>query len=140
MYENFLTPLGHPLGPDADQLFATVNVVPNGWLKVNIGADYTRRGYHNRGDYLRKSYRDTLDWWYLRQHDEFPTRGWDTLADTVTEEVDRTIRFAPAVEIRAMRDLFVSLTVGIWHSQNYQGAIGLDKNGVDLALKVEYRY
>ncbi len=140
MYENFLTPLGHPLGPDADQLFATVNVIPNDWLKVSIGADYTRRGYHNRGDYLRKSYKDTLDWWYLRQHDEFPTRGWDTLSNTVTEEVDKTIRIAPGIEIRALRDLFVSLSVGLWRSHNHQGAVGLNKNGVDLALKVEYRY
>jgi hypothetical protein len=140
MYENFLTPLGHPLGPDADQLFATASYVPNGWLKVNIGADYTRRGYHNRGDYLRKSFRDTLDWWYLRQHTEFPTRGWDTLTGTVTEEVDRTIRLAPEIEVRALRDLLVSLSVGLWHSQNYQGTIGITKNGVDLALKVEYRY
>lgn len=140
MYENYLTPLGHPLGPDTDQLFATVNVIPDGWLKVSIGADYTRRGYHSRGDYLRRSFKDTLDWWYLRQHDEFPTRGWDTLSDTVTEEVDRTIRFAPGIEIRAMRDLFVSLSVGLWHSLNYQGEIGLNRSGMDLALKVEYRY
>ena len=144
MYENFLTTMGHPLGPDADQLFATVNVTPNGWLKVNIGADYTRRGYHNRGDYLRKSYRNPEDTFYLRHHDEFPTRGWvrDTVLnrDILIEEVDKTLRFSPGLEIRALRDLFVSVSVGLWHSQNYQGAIGLDKNGVDLALKVEYRY
>ena len=140
MYENYLTPLGHPLGPDADQLFVTFNVVPNDWLKILVGADYTRRGFHNRGDYLRKSYKDPQDTFYLRRHDEFPTRGWDTLTGALTEEVDKTVRFAPGVEIRALRDLFVSLSVGLWRSQNYQGAIGVDKNGVDLALKVEYRY
>jgi hypothetical protein len=117
-----------------------VNVTPNCWLKVNVAADYTRRGYHNRGDYLRKSYKDPEDQLYLRQHDEFPTRGWDTLTGALTEEVDRTARFAPGVEIRPLRDLFVSLSVGLWHSQNHQGEIGADKNGVDLALKVEYRY
>ena len=142
MYENYLTTMGHPLGPDADQLFATVNVTPNGWLKVNIGADYTRRGYHNRGDYLRKSFKASQDTFYLRHHDEFPTRGWDTIPDpdTVIEEVDKTARLAPGVEIRALRDLFVSFSVGLWHSQNYQGAIGVNKDGVDFALKVEYRY
>ncbi|MBM3331929.1 capsule assembly Wzi family protein [candidate division WOR-3 bacterium] len=140
MYENYLTTMGHPLGPDADQLFATVSVIPNSWLKVNIGADYVRRGYHNRGDYLRKSYRDTLDWWYLRQHTEFPTRGWDTLTGALTEEVDKTVRLAPGVEIRPLRDLFVSLSVGFWSSANHQGELGVDRNGVDLALKVEYRY
>ena len=140
MYENYLTTMGHPLGPDADQLFATVNITPNGWLKVDIGADYTRRGYHNRGDYLRKSYKDPEDTIYLRQHNEFPTRGWDTLSGVVIEEVDKTLRFAPSVEVRALRDLFVSLSVGVWHCQNYQGTIGLNKNGLDFALKVEYRY
>jgi len=140
MFENYLTTMGHPLGPDADQLFATVNVTPNGWLKVNLGADYTRRGYHNRGDYLRKSYKRESDTFYLRHHDEFPTRGWDTLTGAVTEEVDRTLRFAPGVEVRALRDLFVSLSAGLWHSQNHEGAIGVNRNGVDLALKVEYRY
>jgi hypothetical protein len=44
------------------------------------------------------------------------------------------------VEIRPLRDLFVSLSVGLWHSQNHQGEIGVNKDGVDLALKVEYRY
>jgi hypothetical protein len=142
MYENYLTTMGHPLGPDADQLFATVNVTPNGWFKVNIGTDYTRRGYHNRGDYLRKSYKDPEDTLYLRHHDEFPTRGWDTIPDpdTLIEEVDKTLRFSPGLEIRALRDLFVSVSIGLWHSQNYQGTIGLNKNGVDFALKVEYRY
>jgi hypothetical protein len=139
MFENYLTTMGHPLGPDADQLFATVNVTPNSWLKVNVGADYTRRGYHNRGDYLRKSYKDPQDQLYLRQHAEFPTRGWDTL-DMLIEEVDKTLRFNPGVEIRALRDLFLSLSVGLWHSQNHQGEIGTNKDGVDLALKVEYRY
>jgi hypothetical protein len=140
MYENYLTMMGHPLGPDADQIFAALDVTPNGWLKLNLGADYTRRGYHNRGDYLRKSYKDPQDTLYLRQHDEFPTRGWDTLTGILTEEVDRTMRLAPGVEVRALRDLFVSLSVGLWHSQNHQGEIGKNQDGVDLALKVEYRY
>jgi len=142
IYENFLTTMGHPLGPDADQLFATVNVTPNGWFRVNVGVDYTRRGYHNRGDYLRKSYKEPQDTVYLRHHDEFPTRGWDTIPDpdTLIEEVDKTLRFNPGLEVRALRDLFISFSVGLWHSQNYQGTIGLNKNGVDLILKVEYRY
>ena len=142
IYENFLTTMGHPLGPDADQLLATVNVTPNGWLKINIGADYTRRGFHNRGDYLRRSYKDPQDQLFLRQHTEFPTRGWDTIPDpdTLIEEVDKTLQFSPGLEIRALRELFVSVSVGLWHSQNYQGAIGLNKNGVGFALKVEYQY
>jgi hypothetical protein len=142
MYENYLTALGHPLGPDADQLFATVNVTPNGWLKVTLAGDYTRRGYYNRGGFDRMSYRNPEDSTFLRHHNEFPARGWDTIPepDTLIEEVDRTLRFSPGVEVRALRDLFVSVSVGLWSSQNYQGAIGRNKNGLDFALKVEYRY
>ena len=142
MFENYLTPLGHPLGPDADQLFAAVNVTPNSWLKVNLGADYTRRGYHNRGDYLRKSFKSPEDTFYLRHRDEFPTRGWDTIPDpdTLIEEVEKTLRAGPEVEIRPLRDLFISLSIGFWQSENHQGEIGRNEQGVDFALKIEYRY
>jgi len=142
MYENFLTPMGHPLGPDADQLFGTVNFIPNGWLKVTLAGDYTRRGYYNRGGYERQSYKESQDTTFLRHHYEFPARGWDTIPDpdTLIEEVDKTLRFSPGLEVRTLRDLFVSFSIELWHSRNYQGAIGLDKNGVDFALKIEYRY
>jgi hypothetical protein len=138
MYENYLTTMGHPLGPDADQLLAAVNVTPNGWLKVDLTADYTRRGYYNRGDYNRMSYHmdDTI---FLRDYYSFPALGHDSLGNVI-EEVDKTLRFSPGFEIRALRDLFVSVSLGLWHSQNYQGTIGLNKDGVDFALKVEYRY
>ena len=138
MFENYLTTMGHPLGPDADQLFAALNVSPNHWLKLILAADHTRRGYYNHGDNDRMSY-DWDDTTFLKDHYTFPARGYDSLGNVI-EEVDKTIRLSPGVEIRAVRDLFVSLSVGLWHSQNYQGTIGLNKNGIDLALKVEYRY
>jgi hypothetical protein len=140
MFENYLSTMGHPLGPDADVLLAAVGFTPNDWFRADVEFDYTRRGYHNRGDCLRKGYKNPEDTFYLRHHDEFPTRGWDTLSGALTEEVDRTSRIEPQVEIRTLRYLFVSLSVGLWRSQNYLGAIGLNKDGVDLALKVEYRY
>ena len=138
MFENYLTTMGHPLGPDADQLLATVNVTPNRWLKVDIAADYSRRGYYNRGDYNRMSF-DADDAIFLHDYYSFPARGHDS-SGNVIEEVDKTLRFSPGLEIRALRDLFVSLSVGLWHSQNYQGETGINEDGVDLALKVEYRY
>jgi hypothetical protein len=142
MYENYLTPLGHPLGPDADQLYSSFGVTPCPCLKFSLVGDYTRRGYHNRGGYERQSYKDPEDTVYLRHHDEFPTRGWDTIpdSDTLIEEVDKTLHIGPQVEIHALRDLFLSGSVTLWSSKNYQGRIGLNKNGLDFALKVEYRY
>jgi hypothetical protein len=138
MFENNLTTMGHPLGPDADLLYAALNITPNRWLKVGLAADYTRRGYYNRGDYDRMSY-DLNDTTFLKDYYSFPAVGQDSLGNVI-EQVDKTVRFAPGVEIRAFRDLFVSLSVGVWRSHDYQGAIGLNKDGVDLALKVEYRY
>ncbi len=138
MFENYLTTMGHPLGPDADQLFAALNFTPSRWLKLVVAADYTRRGYYNRGDYDRMSY-DSDDTTFLKDYYSFPARGYDSLGNVI-EEVDKTTRFSPGLEIRALRDLFVSLSVGLWRSRNYQGAIGLNKDGIDLALKVEYRY
>ena len=138
MFENYLTTMGHPLGPDADQLFATVNVAPNRWLRIELAADYTRRGHYNHGDYDRTSY-DRDDTTFLKDYRSFPARGYDSLGNII-DEVDKITRFGPGLEIRALRDLFVSLSVGLWRSQNYQGAIGINKDGVDLALKVEYRY
>jgi hypothetical protein len=82
---------------------------------------------------------DADDTTFLKDYYSFPARGHDSLGNVI-EEVDKTLRFSPGLEIRPLRDLFASLSVGLWHSQNYQGAIGLNKNGVDVALKVEYRY
>jgi hypothetical protein len=138
MFENYLTTMGHPLGPDADQILASVDVTPNRWLKVDLAADYTRRGHYNRGDCDRMSY-DWEDTTFLKDYRSFPARGRDSLGN-VTHEVDKTLRFSPGLEVRALRDLFTSLSVGLWHSRNYQGAIGQNENGVDLTLKVEYRY
>lgn len=142
MYENYLVPLGHPLGPDADQLYTSVGVTPTAWLKLDLAADYTRRGYHNRGDFRRMSYKNPQDTLFLRRHPEFPSLGWNTTPDpdTVIEEVDRTVRLSPGLEVRAFRDLYVSGSVSLWRSENYQGVIGLKKNGLDFAVKVEYRY
>ena len=142
MYENYLVPLGHGLGPDADQLYGSVDVTPAGWLKVSLAADYVRRGYHNRGDYLRMGFKDSTDGLYVTKHTEFPSRGWDTVPepDTVIDEVDRTMRLSPSVEFRAFRDLYLSGQVSLWSSENYQGVIGRKKTGIDLTLKLEYRY
>ncbi len=142
LYDNYGIPLGHPLGPDADKVLGLVGFTASGWLKLSLTADYTRRGYHNRGDYLRKSFRNPEDTLYLRQHTEFPSLGWDTTAhpDTVIEQVDRTFRLSPGFRIHAFRDLRVSGSVSFWTSQNFQGAIGVDKTGFEFALKVEYRY
>lgn len=142
LFDNYGVPLGHPLGPDADQIMGTLGFAPLDPVRLSLTVDYTRRGYHNRGDYLRKSYKNPQDTLYLRTHPEFPTLGWDTTTTphTVIEQVDKTLRLSPGCEIHAWRDLYVSGSVSFWSSRDYQGDIGVNNSGLDFALKVEYRY
>lgn len=142
MYENWQAQLGHTLGPDADQVFGSLRVTPLSWLRFTVAGDYTRRGFYNRGDYLRKSF------WYESQQshtelpDEFPSRGITSAGDTLGPdwEVERTTRILPSFDISAWRDLHVVADLGLWAARNYEGMPGLDKRGLDLDVKIEYRY
>ncbi len=138
MYENYLVPLGHELGPDADQVIASVRVTPCSWLRLGARADRTRRGYFNRGGWQRQSFHlgDTA---YLREYFQFPAVGYDSLGNII-EQVDHTTRLVPELEIRLGRDLGVFGAVGFWSSRNYLGVPGREQTGFDFDLRVEYRY
>uniref|UniRef100_A0A7C4GAF9 Capsule assembly Wzi family protein n=1 Tax=candidate division WOR-3 bacterium TaxID=2052148 RepID=A0A7C4GAF9_UNCW3 len=136
MFENYLTPLGHELGPDADRILGRVELTPlPGWLETALCADYTRRGYFNRGDYLRKSY-------YVGQTlpQTFPARGIDSLGNVI-EEVEGTFSVGPEIEVRPLRlPLHARLAVNYRLTASPEGSPGERRSGVDFALKVEYRY
>jgi len=138
MYENYLVPLGHKLGPDADQILAAVRVTPCSWLRLGLRADCTRRGFFNRGGWQRQSFHlgDTA---YLREYFRFPAVGYDSLGNVV-EEIDHTARLAPQLELCLGRDLRVLGEMGIWSSRNYLGVPGRAETGFDVNLRVEYRY
>jgi len=136
MYENYLTPLGHELGPDADRVLARVEATPvPGWLEAALRADYTRRGYFNRGDYLRKAF-------YTGEilPRTFPARGIDSLGNVI-EEVEGTFAIGPELEFRPLRlPLYARLRVDYRVARNQAGVPGERRSGVEFALKVEYRY
>jgi hypothetical protein len=138
MYENYLVPLGHQLGPDADQVLAEAGFTPCSWLRLGLRADCTRRGFFNRGGWQRQSFHlgDTA---YLREYYRFPAIGYDSLG-RVVEDVDRTVRLAPGLELMFGRDLRVWGTVGAWAAGNRFGVPGRSEQGFDFALRVEYRY
>jgi hypothetical protein len=142
MYENWQVPLGHPLGPDADQLWASVRVTPAEWLRVELAGDYTRRGFYNRGDFRRKSFWHENPQSHSELPAEFPSRGITASGDTLGPdyEVDATIRLTPAVELDLLCWLHVRLQADCWSSENHAGMPGAKKTGIDPALKVEYRY
>jgi hypothetical protein len=137
MYENWLVPLGHPLGPDADQAFGSLRYSPLEWLRFTLGADYTRRGFYNRGDFTRMSF-------YVGESlpAGFPSLGITATGDTLARDwqVDQTLRLAPSLELTPTRDLRLLLGAALWASRNYQGIPGVNKTSLDLDLRVEYRY
>ncbi|OYD17370.1 hypothetical protein CH330_00355 [candidate division WOR-3 bacterium JGI_Cruoil_03_51_56] len=124
MYENYEIPLGHELGPDADELYASIGFNPFVQLKLSLIGTYTRRGYYNRGDFERKSW-----------HGGEPLPG-----QFPAGEVDRTVRLGPEVYWRPFRDLSITGSVKYWQSGNYQGVPEDDQSGLDLSLYLEYRY
>ncbi len=138
MYENYLVPLGHELGPDADQILAAARVTPSPWLRFGLATTFTRRGFFNRGGWQHQSFHlgDTA---YLREYYRFPAVGYDSTG-SIVEEVDRAVRLAPQIELCLGRDLRLSGELGIWSSRNYLGVPGRAETGFDFDLRVEYRY
>ncbi|MFO7650295.1 MAG: hypothetical protein R6X13_03000, partial [bacterium] len=139
MYENYLTALGHCIGPDADQALAVARYTPLEWLRAELSADYTRRGFYNRGDFRHLSYEYPDDTTFLRHHLEFPARGWDENGNVVVE-VEKILCVAPGAEVRVGQDLFVNASVELWLAENYRGTPGESKQGIDFDLKLQYRY
>ncbi len=138
MYENYLVPLGHEMGPDADQLYASARSVVLSSLWVGLWGDLTRRGYFNRGDFRRRAF-------YFGEPlpEQFPAVGinpvtGDTLADDWA--VDKTLRVGPELEWRPLQDLAIKGKVYYCHSVNHLGMPGETVEGWEAELKAEYRY
>jgi len=139
MFENYSVPLGHELGPDADRLWMRVRFLPLTGLNFGVWADYTRRGYYNRGDYGRLAY-DMNDTVFLRHYYQFPARGYDYQSGTLIAEVEKTFRLGPEIELSPNPNLFIVSQLGISICQNQNGAIGVNRTQPEGLLKIEYRY
>lgn len=138
MYENYLVPLGHEIGPDADQLYASVRSTALSSLRVGLCGDLTRRGYFNRGDYLRRAFYDGEP-----LPEQFPALGIDPVTgDTLADDwaVDNTLRAGPELEWRPLQDLAIKGRVYYCHSVNHLGMPGETADGWEAELKAEYRY
>jgi hypothetical protein len=139
MYENYGVPLGHELGPDADRWWGLVRFTPLRALQAGLWADFTRRGYYNRGDYRRRSF------WYESEslHSplpaEFPSVGRDSTG-AVIEQVDRTWRCGPELEWWPLDRLRVFADAAWWMSDNFNGEVGVAASGLEFTLRAEYRY
>ncbi|UCG42854.1 MAG: hypothetical protein JSU73_13505 [candidate division WOR-3 bacterium] len=138
MYENYLVPLGHEIGPDADQLYASARSVVLPSLRVGLWGDLTRRGYFNRGDYLRRAFYEGEP-----LPEKFPALGIDPVTgDTLADDwaVDNTLRAGPEFEWRPMRDLAIKGKAYYRRSINHLGIPGKTEDGWEAELRAEYRY
>jgi hypothetical protein len=139
MFENYSVPLGHELGPDADRLWAKLRFLPLSSGNLALWTDYTRRGYYNRGDYARLAY-DLEDTIFLRHYYQFPARGFDYQTGALLEEVEKTFRIGPELELTLHPDLVIAGRVCLSVCRNQHGAIGVNRTGAEFLFKVEYRY
>lgn len=139
MYENYSVPLGHELGPDADRLWARVSYTPLTWLKTSVAGDWTRRGYYNRGEFLRQSYQmsDTV---FLRHYYQFPAKGWDSTKADVDVEIEKVLRLGPELEFSLPRGFYLLARVQAAYYKNQAGVPGKDGVEPEFLLKLEYRY
>ncbi len=139
MFENYAVPLGHEIGPDADKLWARVSFTPVSWLKASVWGDLTRRGYFNRGDFLRKSFQmeDTV---FLRHYYEFPARGRDYATGAVIEEVEQAVRFGPQLEFSPFAGFYLVAQGAVVFYRNKNGERGKNGNEGEFLFRVEYRY
>ena len=118
-------PLGHALGPDADELFARLTWYPLSWGTVGIAASLTRRGDRNRGDYIHKTWIPD----YGPRDRRFPTGIVEiTLAAGPVFAVNPTswLRFSAAADWRTVT--------------NAGGIAGQSQEGPALRAQLEYRY
>lgn len=139
MFENYSVPLGHEIGPDADRLWARFKFLPLTGLNLGLGADYTRRGYYNRGDYARLAY-DMEDTTFLRHHYQFPARGFDYQSGALLEEVEKTLRIGPEIELVPRPELNITARVCLAICHNENGVIGVNRTGPEFLFRIEYRY
>lgn len=127
MYEQYGVPLGHELGPDADQVDARLSWIPRAGLTVAATGRQTRRGYFNRGDFQRRS-------WYSGQPlpESFPARAGD-------EEVEVSWRAGIEADWWLSRDLRCRADAGYTYSENWQGRAE-NRSWFEAEVGLEYRY
>ncbi|MBM3314472.1 hypothetical protein FJY71_01330 [candidate division WOR-3 bacterium] len=139
MYENYGVPLGHEIGPDADRWWGRVRFTPLAALQVGVWADYTRRGFYNRGDFRRKSFWYETESLHAALPAEFPSPGRDSTG-AVIEEVDLTWRFGPELEWWPAERLRLVADAAYLQCRNFNGEIGVDRSGFEFGIRAEYRY
>jgi hypothetical protein len=112
-YTQYSVPLGHALGPDADEIFVRLEYYPLRNLRTNLVATITRRGDGNRGD---------LD-----------NRTWDADEEPIREfpsgNIITTTLFGPEIDFQLRNDL--RILSGIYYNNN---------KDIESFIRLQYRY
>jgi hypothetical protein len=111
-YTSYQVPLGHSLGPDADELFLRFEFYPIGKMRLNLVASLTRRGDGNRGSLDNKTWEDG--------------DGRPTTFPSGT--IEKTILIGPEFYYQPRFDLVIQ--GGVYYNNNEE---------INSFLKLEYR-
>lgn len=127
MYEQYGVPLGHEIGPDADQLDLRLGFVPLAGLTLGTRGSVARRGFYNRGGFERRS-------WHAGQPlpESFPARAGD-------EDVERSWYGGLEGDWRVTRDLRCRAEAGYRYSEHWQG-MPENRSWLEAGIGFEYRY
>ncbi|MEO0108263.1 MAG: capsule assembly Wzi family protein [candidate division WOR-3 bacterium] len=124
-FTSYDVPLGHTLGPDADEHFGTVNWHLAPLLSLGLYAAQTRRGDRNRGDWTHRSYQ----WGRPQVDTTFPTGVAEQ-----TRELGPTLSFQPWPRLSA------TARAAVFQVHNAGGVLGQRRSGITFALKLEHRF
>lgn len=124
-YTSYDVPLGHALGPDADQHYAQLDVFPSCWGYVSLLGSLTRRGSLNRGDYRNRTF------YYGRpaRFHAFPTGI-----------VENTLSVGPQLTFNPVSWLRLLSGVQWYTVSNADGVTGARRSGLSLDITLGYRY
>jgi hypothetical protein len=126
-YTNFDVPLGHTLGPDADEHFAELAWHPWIWGSAALRGTFTRRGDRNRGDWTNRVWIPGDSTKY--NVPEFPTGV-----------VEQTLSIGPSLIL--VPNSWLRLTGEFaWNwTSNFAGATGDSRTAPTFDCRLEFRY
>jgi hypothetical protein len=124
-YTNYDVPIGHALGPDADQHYAQLDVFPNRWGYVSLLGSLTHRGNLNRGDYRNR----TFNYGKPTSFHAFPTGI-----------VENTLSVGPQLTYNPVWWLRLLSNVQWYIITNANGTSGARRSGLSFDITLSYRY
>jgi hypothetical protein len=112
-YTQYSVPLGHALGPDADEIFCRFEYYPINTLCVSLVGTMTRRGDGNRGDLDNKTW----------DADEQPIREFPSGTIETSTLIGPEIYFQPRHDVRILGGIYCN-----------------NDKEIESFVRLEYRY